>query len=176
MKNTDPPRVLTISSPIGPLHLAATGKALVALVFRKADLKRLGFGAFETFETFEEGGTSPILHTVVRQLQEYFQGSRKGFEVPLDLPGTDFQRKVWDALRRIPFGETWSYGEVARRIGHPKAVRAVGTANGRNPVCILIPCHRVVRASGEAGGYAGGPEKKTLLLALEQRGLGGPGP
>jgi methylated-DNA-[protein]-cysteine S-methyltransferase len=102
------------------------------------------------------------------QLGEYFRGSRKRFDLPLDLRGTAFQRKVWAELGKIPFGATWSYRELAERIGNPGAVRAVGTANGRNPVCILIPCHRVVRVSGDLGGYAGGLENKAFLLELEK--------
>ncbi len=104
---------------------------------------------------------------VREQLAEYFAGHRREFDVPLALEGTPFQREVWRALQDIPYGTTTSYGEVARRIGRPSAVRAVGLANGRNPVSIIVPCHRVIGASGSLIGYGGGLERKRRLLALE---------
>jgi methylated-DNA-[protein]-cysteine S-methyltransferase len=160
--HTQGPRVLAVPSPVGDLYLAATDRAVVALVFRKADLGRLGITAGDG------KGSTPLLETAARQLREYFGGKRTAFDCPLDLQGTAFQRKVWDALRRIPYGETWSYAELAKQVGNPGAVRAVGTANGRNPVCILVPCHRVIRSTGETGGYAGGPERKVRLLEIER--------
>jgi methylated-DNA-[protein]-cysteine S-methyltransferase len=103
------------------------------------------------------------------QLAEYFRGERRVFDVPLAPRGTEFQQRVWQALREIPFGETRSYGQVAERIGQPTAVRAVGAANGRNPLSIVAPCHRVIGANGDLTGFAGGIETKRFLLALEKR-------
>lgn len=108
-----------------------------------------------------------ILDDAVQQLEDYFAGRLRSFDVPLDVDGTPFQRRVWKELLRIPFGKTVSYRDIARRIGKPAAVRAVGGANGRNPVCIIVPCHRVVAADGGIGGYSGGLEMKRRLLALE---------
>ncbi len=108
-----------------------------------------------------------------RQLLEYFDGTRRGFDLPLAPAGTAFQRRVWDELRRIPYGETISYGELARRIGRPTASRAVGAANGRNPLAIVVPCHRVIGAGGALVGYGGGLPVKETLLAHEQGVAGG---
>ena len=105
-----------------------------------------------------------------QQLEEYFAGERQEFSLTLEADGTDFQRRVWDALREIPFGETMSYGDIARRIGNPRAVRAVGLANGRNPISIIVPCHRVIGADGSLTGYGGGLERKRFLLTLEKAG------
>src|SRR5205807_5632410 len=106
---------------------------------------------------------------VSRQLAEYFAGDRTAFNVPLAAGGTPFQRAVWEGLQDIPYGETVSYGELARRIGRPSAVRAVGLANGRNPIAVIVPCHRVIGADGTLTGYGGGIERKRLLLELETR-------
>ena len=103
-----------------------------------------------------------------RQLESYFSGNLRDFNIPIHMEGTDFQRRVWATLRQIPYGETWSYGELARHLGNPGASRAVGLANGRNPVGIIVPCHRVVGADGSLTGYAGGVDRKRLLLQLEQ--------
>jgi len=105
---------------------------------------------------------------VSTQLDEYFAGQRTTFDVAMNLEGTDFQRRVWAELSAIPYGETISYGELARRIGNPKASRAVGSANGRNPVAVIVPCHRVIAGDGSLGGYGGGPERKVHLLELER--------
>ena len=110
------------------------------------------------------------LREAQRQLEEYFAGERTEFSLPLESHGTDFQQRVWRALRAIPFGTTISYGELARRIGNPRAVRAVGLANGRNPISIIVPCHRVIGANGTLTGYGGGLERKRFLLALESGG------
>jgi methylated-DNA-[protein]-cysteine S-methyltransferase len=110
-------------------------------------------------------------HDARRQLEEYFAGGRRDFSLTLAPAGTDFQQRVWSALRAIPYGETISYGELARRIGNPRAVRAVGLANGRNPISIIVPCHRVIGADGTLTGYGGGLERKRFLLALESGGL-----
>jgi methylated-DNA-[protein]-cysteine S-methyltransferase len=109
----------------------------------------------------------PVLIETERQLREYFAGQRQEFALKLDLAGTAFQRKVWNALLTIPFGETRSYGQIARQIGNPNAVRAVGAANGRNPVSIIAPCHRVIGSTGKLTGFAGGIDSKAHLLALE---------
>jgi methylated-DNA-[protein]-cysteine S-methyltransferase len=109
----------------------------------------------------------PILTETERQLSAYFAGTLQRFDVPLDFRGTDFQKSVWAALLTIPFGETRSYGEIARQIGKPAAVRAVGAANGRNPISIIAPCHRVIGANGSLTGFAGGLQAKETLLALE---------
>lgn len=151
----------TLETPAGKLFLAATDRAVTALVWSREALAGLGI-------TVSERGASQVLETAAAQVREYLAGEREGFDLPLELAGTPFQRKVWEALRTIPFGETWSYGELAKRIGNPGAVRAVGTANGRNPVCIIVPCHRVVRASGDLGGYAGGRDRKAFLLGRER--------
>jgi methylated-DNA-[protein]-cysteine S-methyltransferase len=151
-----------ISTPVGDMLLAAGEEAIVALVWNKSELKRIGLEASAESD-------SPLLRKAEKQLAEYFSGKRKSFDLPLSLNGTAFQKSVWEALRKIPFGKTWSYQELARRVGSPRAVRAVGSANGKNPVCILIPCHRVVRLSGEIGGYAGGVRNKEILLELERR-------
>jgi methylated-DNA-[protein]-cysteine S-methyltransferase len=105
-----------------------------------------------------------------RQLGEYFAGERTAFDLPLRATGTAFEQRVWDELRDIPYGETTSYGAIARRLGHPRAARAVGRANGRNPLAIVVPCHRVIGASGALTGYAGGLDRKRALLALERAG------
>ncbi len=106
---------------------------------------------------------------VAKQLREYFEGKRRDFKIALDVHGTEFQTKVWSALCTIPYGRTASYGDIARKIGNPKAVRAVGLANGRNPVSIVVPCHRVIGADGSLTGYGGGLDRKTILLDLERR-------
>jgi methylated-DNA-[protein]-cysteine S-methyltransferase len=109
-----------------------------------------------------------VLSQTVIQLEEYFAGLRNEFDLPLAAAGTDFQTQVWHALTTIPYGETWSYQELANAIGNPKAVRAVGLANGKNPISIVVPCHRVIGKSGKLTGYAGGVERKQRLLALEK--------
>lgn len=116
---------------------------------------------------FEEG-TSEVIEQAARQLDEFFAGARKEFDVPLLLAGTDFQRRVWDELLRIPFGQTLSYGELARRIGMPRAVRAVANANGANALSVFVPCHRVVGSDRALTGYAGGLDAKRALLKLEE--------
>lgn len=111
----------------------------------------------------------PILQETVKQLNEYFQGKRQIFDLPLDFEGTEFQHKVWQALLTIPFGETRSYKQIAEQIGNVKAVRAVGATNGKNPISIITPCHRVVGANGKLVGFAGGLENKDILLKIENR-------
>ena len=148
-------------SPVGQLTLVARDGKLTAILWEKERPNRVRLG------TLQEASNSPILLETERQLKEYFAGARNRFELELDFAGTDFQKKVWQALLTIPFGETRSYSQIAAQIGNPKAVRAVGAANGRNPISIVAPCHRVIGASGGLTGFAGGLEAKQYLLALE---------
>ena len=154
---------ITYKSPVGRLHLTANEQGLTALAF-DANWERVkaALGPFEK-------GENKILRQALRELEEYFAGKRSSFSVPLAVQGTPFLRAAWKALTRIPYGRTATYGEQAARLGKPQAVRAVGRANGLNPVCIVVPCHRVVGASGSLTGYAGGLEAKKKLLALETR-------
>jgi len=146
---------------VGQLKLIATDKGLAAVLWENDKPNRVRFG------TPVEDDQHPVLVQAEEQLAEYFAGRRKVFTVKLDPAGTDFQTRVWAALKTIPFGETRSYGEIARQIGNAKAVRAVGAANGRNPLSVIVPCHRVIGASGHLTGFAGGIEIKERLLALE---------
>jgi len=142
-----------IDSPVGRLGLAATDEALTLIEFGRQDEPR--------------PPEDPILRETQRQLAEYFAGERTTFDLPLAPQGTPFQRQVWAALQEIPYGETWTYGRLARHIGLPTAFRAVGAANGQNPIPIVIPCHRVVGTNGKLTGYGGGLPRKRLLLELE---------
>jgi methylated-DNA-[protein]-cysteine S-methyltransferase len=117
----------------------------------------------------DEDAEHPVLKQAKRELDEYFTGTRTEFNLPLAALGTAFQQKVWQALITIPFGETWSYQDLADAIGNPKAVRAVGLANGKNPISIIVPCHRVIGKSGKLTGYAGGVERKAWLLKHEKK-------
>lgn len=116
--------------------------------------------------TWEE---TPLLKKAYQQLQEYFEGNRKNFDLPIDMGGTQFQQKTWQALLKIPYGETWTYKQVAIAAGNEKASRAVGNANNKNHIAIIIPCHRVIGSNGNLVGYAGGLDKKEYLLELEQK-------
>lgn len=150
-----------MASPVGTLTLVATDDGLAAILWEndRPDRVRVNIGAEEPLH--------PVLLETERQLQEYFAGRRTHFALTLDLSGTTFQRDVWAALMTIPFGETRSYAQIAEQIGKPSAARAVGAANGRNPVSIVTPCHRVVGSTGALTGFAGGLEVKARLLALE---------
>ena len=151
------------SSPVGPLFLAASSKGLVRLEFEAHTLK-----LNPKIELRESKSTlSPYL----RELTEYFSGERRVFTFPLDLRGTDFQLACWHALLEIPYGETCSYRDIAQAIGHPRAYRAVGMSNNRNPIAIVVPCHRVIASSGSLCGYGGGLDIKRQLLDLEQGNL-----
>lgn len=150
-----------IGSPVGPLTLVASSEGLAAILWKDDNPRRVRLGKV----TQDEGNA--ILLETQRQLGEYFAGQRQVFTVELDFAGTEFQRRVWMALLTIPYGETRSYGEIARQIGSPAAVRAVGAANGRNPISIIAPCHRVVGSTGKLTGFAGGLQTKAQLLALE---------
>jgi methylated-DNA-[protein]-cysteine S-methyltransferase len=150
-----------MSSPVGRLTLVATDNGLAAILWEndRPGRVRLNVAA--------EINDHPVLVETERQLEEYFAGRRTEFALTLDPSGTAFQRRVWDALLTIPFGETRSYAQIARQIGHPSAVRAVGAANGRNPLSIVVPCHRVVGSTGALTGFAGGLDVKARLLAFE---------
>jgi methylated-DNA-[protein]-cysteine S-methyltransferase len=159
-----------VASPIGPLTLVAAGGGLAGVYM---DQHRHMPPAGRLGEAVTPGGQPPAdgpLAEAARQLQEYFTGQRTGFDLPLQLEGTGFQQRVWKGLQDIGYGETISYGELARRIGAPpSASRAVGLANGKNPVSIIVPCHRVIGADGSLTGYGGGLPRKRYLLDLEQR-------
>lgn len=151
-------------SPVGELFLEINNDgALTHLLFTGSPSFDRDMLAGIDPDVIQEG-----LSSVVQQLDEYFSGKRRDFELPLAPSGTEFQEKVWEALRTIPYGETISYRELARRVGNPDAARAVGLANGKNPISIIIPCHRVIMIDGSLGGYSGGIGIKEKLLALEQ--------
>ena len=150
----------TIESPIGRLLLTCDGTALTGLYMEPSRKAQCTDG-------WAEDVAVPPLSAAVRQLTEYFAGTRREFDLPLRLQGTPFQQRVWRELTEIPYGETWSYGELAKRIDKPSASRAVGLANGRNPISILVPCHRVIGADGSLTGYGGGLDRKRWLLAHE---------
>jgi methylated-DNA-[protein]-cysteine S-methyltransferase len=151
-----------LPSPVGDLTLVASDAGLVAILWENDDPARVRLTERQTRPDH------PILTQTAQQLTAYFAGDLQIFTVPLDFRGTDFQKQVWAALCAIPFGETRSYGDVARAIGHPTASRAVGAANGRNPISIIAPCHRVVGTNGALTGFAGGVEVKRWLLDFEQ--------
>jgi methylated-DNA-[protein]-cysteine S-methyltransferase len=150
-----------MNSPVGELKLVANGNRLAAILWENDKPNRVRLP--ETVEADDR----PILIETGRQLNEYFAGKRDRFDLELDFQGTDFQKKVWAALLTIPFGETRSYSDIATQIGNLNAVRAVGAANGRNPISIVAPCHRVIGASGDLTGFAGGLANKMFLLSLE---------
>ena len=152
-----------MQSPVGALTLVATERGLAAVLWAHERVGRVHV-ALE-----QEDARHPVLLEAERQLGEYFAGGRTTFALTLDPQGTAFQQAVWEALRTIPFGETRSYGEIARQIGRPTAVRAVGAANGRNPLSIVTPCHRVIGTNGRLTGFAGGLDTKAFLLRLEGR-------
>ncbi len=142
-------------SPVGRLRIAEDGTGITEVTLVKAEV-----AAFEPCET-------ELLKEAVRQLKEYFAGSRRVFDLPLSLKGTPFQLSVWEALQTIPYGSTCSYQQIAVQVGNPKACRAVGMANNRNPVIIVVPCHRVIGKNGAMVGYGGGIDVKEHLLRLE---------
>lgn len=143
--------ILNIDTPVGKMHLASDGENITELKFGSCG----------------EDCPDAVILKAKAELEEYFAGKRRSFTVPLKPKGTPFQLSVWNALCEIPYGETASYGEIAERIGNKKACRAVGTANNRNPIAIIIPCHRVIGANGTLVGYASGLERKEFLLKLE---------
>jgi methylated-DNA-[protein]-cysteine S-methyltransferase len=156
-----PTRYTWLDTPLGPTLLTAEGDVLT----------RVSIGApREVVQAeWERVSSGPgVLAEACAQLGDYFAGTRLRFDLPLAPAGTEFQRRVWEALCAVPFGETSTYGRIARALGEPQAVRAVGAANGRNPLAIVVPCHRVVGADGSLTGYAGGLDRKRFLLALEE--------
>ena len=153
----------TMPSPTGDLTLIASGNGLVAILWERSN------GRHDALDRGTRDDTHPLLLAAKRQLAEYFAGARTAFDLTLDPAGTPFQREVWRALEAIPFGETRSYADVARAVGRPTAFRAVGAANGQNPLPIVVPCHRVIGAGGALTGFGGGMANKRLLLDLERR-------
>ena len=166
-------RFVIMPSPVGDLTLAASERGLAAVYF---DRHAHGPTTTERAVWTRDDGRNPesgILTQAREQLTAYFAGERTVFDLPLAAAGTPFQQRVWAELRRIPFGGRSSYGELARRLGQPGAPRAVGAANGRNPISIVVPCHRVVGTNGSLTGFGGGIERKRWLLEHEARVLGG---
>ena len=149
-----------VRSPLGDIFLVASSAGLRGLHFEKQKVPMVTSSS-------TKGAATHLLNQAEQQLNEYFRGDRKSFDVPLEMQGTSFQKSVWKALVQIPFGKTISYAELAQRIGRPKAFRAVGNANGKNPICIMVPCHRVIAADSTLGGYSYGLKIKTALLNLE---------
>jgi methylated-DNA-[protein]-cysteine S-methyltransferase len=152
-----------IASPVGRLKLVASDRGLVAILWEKDSPRRVRLS--ESVANDQH----PVLLETERQLREYFAGKRKTFSIALDMRGTRFQKDVWEALLAIPFAETRSYGQLAKQLGNPRATRAVGAANGKNPVSIIVPCHRVIGSSGKLTGFAGGLDAKAQLLSLEKQ-------
>ena len=150
-----------IQTPVGQLTLVANDHALIAVLWENDDPNRVKLA--ELNQNLDHS----ILNETEKQLIEYFAGQRTQFNLPLEFQGTAFQKSVWSALLNIPFGETRTYKEIAESIGNVKAVRAVGAANGKNPISIIAPCHRVIGANGKLVGFAGGLENKQILLKLE---------
>jgi methylated-DNA-[protein]-cysteine S-methyltransferase len=152
----------TTPTPVGQLKLIASEKGLAAVLWETNDPKRVRFSA-------ERDKSNAILIKTELQLSEYFAGERTKFSIPLDVQGTEFQKSVWRGLLTIPFGETRSYGQLAKLLNHPRASRAVGAAIGKNPVSIIVPCHRVIGSNGELTGFAGGLDVKEKLLRHERQ-------
>lgn len=150
-----------INSPVGVLKIVATNDKLAAILWDNEKLHRVQLG-----EMIEDN-LDPFLKKVEKQLNEYFQQKRKSFDLLFDLKGTPFQKSVWEWIYQISYGTTWSYKDIAEKIGNPKGVRAVGAATGKNPISIIIPCHRVIAANGSLTGFAGGLDRKRILLDLE---------
>jgi methylated-DNA-[protein]-cysteine S-methyltransferase len=152
-----------LASPVGLLTLVGSAAGLRAILWQGDDPARAGLAGVKL-----QSGPADVLDATAIQLDEYFAGTRTAFDLPLDLQGTPFQVAAWEALAEIPHGETRTYAEQAARIGRPAAVRAVGAANGRNPLSIVLPCHRVIGSDGDLRGFAGGLDVKAALLAFEQ--------
>ena len=154
-------RTLQIETPVGPVMVTATDQAITSI--------RFGTEVSENSTLTAESAATPLLQEAARQLREYFSGTRRDFSLPLAPAGTPFQKSVWQALLTIPYGETCTYGQIAVQIGHNKSFRAVGMANNRNPIVIVVPCHRVLGYDGKLTGYAGGLDIKEQLLNLEKQ-------
>ncbi len=157
----------TLDSPIGPVEILSTRHGLAAVELGKGSRRKLEKWARRIFPGGERSAAGKLHRIFEDQLREYFEGRRKVFDLTLDLRGSKFQKAVWAEVARIPFGLTATYGEVAHLVGRPRASRAVGAANGANPIPIIIPCHRVIGANGSLTGYGGGLENKRWLLAHE---------
>jgi len=151
-----------MKSKIGPMYLVASDKGLHGVFWKETK------APYRNKQ--HQGRAVEILNETQIQLEQYLDGKRKSFDLPLDVQGTSFQKQVWNELSKIPYGKTYSYSDIAKKIKNDKAVRAVGTANGRNPLSLIVPCHRVIAADGTLGGYAGGLFIKEKLLHLEQTG------
>lgn len=151
-----------IKSPVGQLKLVASEQGLVAILWENDNPTRI------RLRELVADDRHPVLVETERQLKEYFAGKRKTFSLGLDMRGTRFQKDVWEKLLAIPFGETRSYGQLAKQLGNLRATRAVGAANGKNPLSIIVPCHRVIGSSGKLTGFAGGLQTKAKLLSLER--------
>ncbi len=164
--------VTLVETPLGPMLAGATDSGLCLLEFTDRRMLPTELTALERVRGTAVAGAHPYLDRVREQLDEYFAGRRTAFDLPLDTPGSGFQRSVWSGLREIPYGTTVTYADLARDAGHPGAARAVGRANGSNRVAIVVPCHRVVAAGGGLGGYGGGLDRKRRLLALEAATVG----
>lgn len=153
---------MKIESKIGPLYLVGSEKGLQGVFWEKQNVP---------MASGEGGKETELLKKAAIQIEEYLDGKRRDFELSLDAEGTDFQKKVWMELMKIPYGETRSYKEIAIALKDENASRAVGTANGQNPLCIIVPCHRVISSDGSMGGYSGGLSIKERLLGLEKNGI-----
>jgi methylated-DNA-[protein]-cysteine S-methyltransferase len=153
----------TMKSPVGELKLIASDKGLVGILWERDNPQRI------QVQEYSKSNTQPILVKAEKELKEYFAKKRKKFTLKLDFLGTEFQQQVWAALLTIPCGETRSYADIAKQIGKPTAVRAVGTAIGKNPISVIAPCHRVIASSGKLAGFAGGLVNKKILLELESK-------
>lgn len=151
-------KIFYYNTKIGRIVIQENGTAITKLDFINKEVQE---------QIIQEHETA-LLKEAIKQLDEYFDGKRKSFDLPLEPKGTEFQKKVWNALKEIPFGETRSYGEIAKIIGNEKAARAIGMANNKNPIAIIVPCHRVIGANGKLVGYAGGLDIKERLLKLEK--------
>ena len=149
-----------VESPIGPLMLSSDGESLTGLYMGKPSKR-------PNTDSWAEDAQHPVLKETARQLDEYFKGHRRRFELPLKFNGTQFQQRVWRALTEIPFGETRTYGQLARQLDNPSACRAVGLAHGKNPIAVIVPCHRVIGADGSLTGFGGGLPRKEWLLSHE---------
>ncbi|HET7723776.1 MAG TPA: methylated-DNA--[protein]-cysteine S-methyltransferase [Propionibacteriaceae bacterium] len=166
-------RVVHLDSPVGRLRATADDDALRTLTFEDASTHAAEAARTSAASDGAVDGSNEILASLATQLEEYFAGTRREFDLPLDPSGTEFQLATWEVLRTIPYGATMSYGEQARRLGDVRKSRAVGAANGRNPISIVVPCHRVVSGTGNLTGFGGGIENKAWLLAHERQVLSG---
>jgi methylated-DNA-[protein]-cysteine S-methyltransferase len=155
---------LVVPSPVGPLTLVSDKGKLVGCYFSNSDFAKQKLAECDLAPSANDA----VLKAACKELELFFAGSLKKFTIPVAPSGTDFQRLVWKALQKIPFGRTASYGDIAKQVGNPGAMRAVGAANGKNPICIIIPCHRVIGADGSLTGFGGGIERKKYLLGLER--------